>query len=102
MHADSYVFAEAKLNWRTTQNIKTPNAFSTFPSKSACGSRMPSESPCQVESQPPHAAGHQAVQKLLTHETVPSGCETLRKRHLNQICIPLLFWFQNNCNSGLQ
>lgn len=53
-------------------------------------------------AQPPHVVGHQAVQKLLTHETVTSGCEILRKRHLCQICIPLLFWYQNNCNGGLK
>ena len=50
MHADSYVFAEYKLNRKTARNTKTPTAFSSFPSKSAGGSRMPLESPCQVGS----------------------------------------------------
>ena len=101
MDADSYVFAESKLDWKTTQNIKTPNVFSSFP-------KVPVAAECHWRAQanwrahPPYVVGHQAAQKLLTHETVTSGCEILRKRHLNQICIPLLFWYQNNCNSGLK
>lgn len=46
--------------------------------------------------------GHRAVQKPLMYQTVAAGCKVLKKSHLNQICIPLLFSYQNNCNSDLK